>query len=135
MQMLSDRGTVLSLYSNCNTIATMEVFCHPNYHAIAVTVLYYSFQLQDNRCHNTIFVISNNHAIAGTVLFLSATRRSMPRCYLFLFQLPHNRGHSATFYLFPPTIRSRELCSFFYFPLQLPCNRGHDPTFFHFQQP
>lgn len=133
--MLSDRGTVLLLYSNYNTIATMEVFL--------------SFQLSCDRGY-------------CTVLFFPTTRQSQPHCYffhiqlscdrghcaiffryqtieatcyLFLFQLPHNRGHSATFYLFPPTIPSRELCSFFYFPLQLPYNRGHDPTFFHFQQP
>lgn len=134
--MLSDRGTVLLLYSNYNTIATIcRYFCHSNYHAISVTVLYYYLQLQDNRSHNAIFVISNYHAIAGTVLLFSATRRSRTRCYIFLFHLPYNRGHSATFYLFSSTIRSRALCSFFYFPLQLPYNLGHDPTFFHFQQP
>lgn len=75
-------------------------FCHSSYLTIAATVLYYSFQLQDNRSHNAIFVIYNYHAIAVIVLFLSATRRSRPRCYLFLFQLPCNGGHSATFIFF-----------------------------------
>lgn len=93
--MLSDRGTVLLLYSNYNTIATMEVFL--------------SFQLSCDRGH-------------CTVLFFPTTRQSQPHCYFFHIQLSCDRGHCAIFFSYqtieatvlfifiPTTTQSRPQC-------------------------